>query len=135
MLKVRARGFFLRLQKRFFRQLVDASEPGEQHAPNAGDGEGSQAAGHYGPHWFLLLLPHTSRRGGLLCCRRLHQALESTHPPGGIGPVRAYFGIAAYSAEKRSPQALLREAEEHLALARAETCGRVVGGPGDPAPA
>jgi GGDEF domain-containing protein len=89
-------------------------------------------AGHYGPHWFLLLLPHTTRRGGWVCCRRLHQALESTTPPGAAGPVRAYFGIATLSAGKHTPQALLLEAEEHLALARAETGGRVVGGPDDP---
>jgi PleD family two-component response regulator len=92
-------------------------------------------AGHYGLRLFLLLLPHTPRRGAWVCCRRLQQSLETATPPSEGGPVRAYFGIATYSPETRTAQALLRVAEENLAVARSESQGRVVGGPEDPEPA
>jgi PleD family two-component response regulator len=85
-------------------------------------------AGHYGLRGFLLLLPHTSREGGVACCQRLRAALERQAPPGCSGPVRACFGVAACSGERTTVPALLRQAEQHLALALGEGGERVVGG-------
>ena len=82
--------------------------------------------GQYGPHGFLLLMVHTPREGGLVCCQRLQSHLENPRE-GSAGPrlsIRSYFGLASTSDDIETPQAMLRAAEENLEMARleAEAC-------------
>jgi GGDEF domain-containing protein len=82
--------------------------------------------GQYGPRGFLLLMVHTPREGGLLCCQRLQSHLESPRQ-GSADPrvsIRSYFGLASTSDDIETPQALLRAAEQNLEMARleAEAC-------------
>ena len=76
--------------------------------------------GHYGPNGFLLLMVHTPKPGGVICCKRLQDTLA--HPPESLGPpyrtVRSLFGVASTSEEHSSPQGLLRMAEQNLERAR-----------------
>jgi diguanylate cyclase (GGDEF)-like protein len=74
-------------------------------------------AGQYGPKGFLLLMVQTSKEGGLSCCRRLRQEVQQAPEREGK-PVRAYFGVASFSAESCTPQSILRAAEEQLDKAR-----------------
>jgi diguanylate cyclase (GGDEF)-like protein len=86
------------------------------------------AAGQYGLRGFLLLLVHTARDGGLICCHRLQKQLEeaeNTVEAGSAGPVRACFGIASFSGQSTTPQALLSRAEQQLEIARASDTERV----------
>jgi diguanylate cyclase (GGDEF)-like protein len=79
-------------------------------------------AGQYGMQGFLLLMVHTPKEGGLVCCKRLKQLLEratAEAAPGPRGPIRAYFGLASSSAEKASAQGLLHCAEQNLEAAKA----------------
>lgn len=86
-------------------------------------------AGQYGPHGFLLLMVHTRQDGAVICCRRLQQVLESGHElRGPHRPMRAYFGLASLGAEKGTPQALLRQAEEHLERAHENQTERLIAG-------
>jgi PleD family two-component response regulator len=85
-------------------------------------------AGQYGPGGFLLLLVQTPRDGGVVCCRRMQQRLESESPWKLRGPLRASFGLATYAPEAASPKALLRQAEEHLDEARGGAREWVVAG-------
>jgi GGDEF domain-containing protein len=84
--------------------------------------------GQYGLQGFLLLMVQTLPDGAVACCRRLQRALEqpALPPVGPRGPVRACFGVAGYSAEAATPQALLRAAEEHLEAAKAAAAERVI---------
>lgn len=86
-------------------------------------------AGHYGLQGILLLMVQTPRNGGVVCCRRLRHALEEAAPTSGPrGPVRVAFGVASYSDDAATPQALLREAEQHLDAARFSVAERIVAG-------
>jgi GGDEF domain-containing protein len=81
-------------------------------------------AGQYGPRGFLLLMVHTPREGGVVCCQRLQTSLENPNE-GIVGPrpsIRSYFGLASTSdeAELDTPQSLLRAAEQNLEMARRE---------------
>jgi PleD family two-component response regulator len=76
----------------------------------------SDAAGQYGPHGFLLLLPNTDPDGARVCCRRLRQRLEQEAP----GRVRVTFGIGSWSPPRTSVPCLLRQAEEDLDRTRGE---------------
>ena len=73
-------------------------------------------AGQYGPRGFLLLMAHTAKPGGVICCRRLRRFLEQPNRD-----LRVYFGIASAGPDRFTPQALLRAAEENLETARTET--------------
>jgi PleD family two-component response regulator len=78
-------------------------------------------AGQYGPHGFMVLLPHTGSPGAVSFCRRLKGLLE-TSPPAtepALSPVHACFGLAQFAAETASPKTLLRRAEEELERSRA----------------
>jgi diguanylate cyclase (GGDEF)-like protein len=78
-------------------------------------------AGQYGPHGFLLLLPHTSALEAVQCCRRLRDVLEKA-PPGELvpaGPLNACFGIASFGPTLSTAKALLSRAEERLEQAKA----------------
>lgn len=76
--------------------------------------------GQYGPHGFMLLLPHTNDGGGVNCCRRLRPLLENPPelPPGAEGPFQVRFGVASYSPQTGSAKRLLGQAEERLDRAR-----------------
>lgn len=76
--------------------------------------------GQYGPHGFMLLLPHTNDFGGVNCCRRLRPLLENPPelPIGAEAPLQVRFGIASYSKEMGSAKRLLGQAEERLDRAR-----------------
>ncbi len=80
-------------------------------------------AGQYGLRGFLLLLVETPRQGGVTCCQRLQQMLEGLAASSPHGPLRAWFGLASYSPQTSTPQALLCEAEQHLDAARARASG------------
>ncbi|MBI1915755.1 MAG: diguanylate cyclase [Planctomycetes bacterium] len=81
-------------------------------------------AGQYGPHGFMLLLPHTPPEGAVHFCRRLQRLLEDIPPSEVSSPrLEACFGIAGYSSESSSPKRLLRQAEEQLEQARAARAG------------
>jgi hypothetical protein len=73
-------------------------------------------AGQYGANGFLLLLVHTNKQGGIECCRRLKKALEHPRQKPHLSSV---FGVVGPAADKTTPQAMLRSAEEKLELARA----------------
>jgi GGDEF domain-containing protein len=86
-------------------------------------------AGQYGLRGFLLLLVHTPRDRGFVCCRRLQQALEQTPPrEGPPAPVRACFGLASVTGPQATLQELLATAERRLDVARRGTAERVVAG-------
>jgi GGDEF domain-containing protein len=87
----------------------------------------SDVAGQYGQTGLLLLLVQTRKEGGVSCCRRLRQAVEGA-PESSGRPVHACFGLASFSAERCTPQSLLRAAEEHLEAARAGQGEGVFGG-------
>ena len=79
-------------------------------------------AGSYGMQGFLLLMVHTPKNGGIICCRRLQGLLEkgaASADKGPRGPVRAYFGLASAPAENATAQNMLRHAEENLEAAKA----------------
>ncbi len=88
----------------------------------------SDVAGQYGMDGFMLLMVHTPVKGGLLCCRRLQQAIE--HPqealPGPHADLHAYFGISGTAAGKMSAASILRCAEQNLEAARADAKERLV---------
>lgn len=76
-------------------------------------------AGQYGPQGFLLLLVHTPKEGGVVCCRRLLHVLEQPEADGASDPpLRAYFGLASMTEEAATPQRLLRTAEQNLEAAK-----------------
>jgi PleD family two-component response regulator len=88
-------------------------------------------AGSYGMQGFLLLMVHTPKNGGIVCCRRLQQLLQegvASQDNGPRGPIRAYFGLASASGENASAQTLLRCAEENLEAAKAGKDQGVVAG-------
>jgi diguanylate cyclase (GGDEF)-like protein len=88
----------------------------------------SDVAGQYGMDGFMLLMVHTPVKGGLLCCRRLQQAIE--HPqeplPGPHAHLHAFFGISGTGDGKMSAAGLLRSAEQNLEAARADEKERLV---------
>jgi GGDEF domain-containing protein len=75
-------------------------------------------AGQYGPHGFMLLLPHTTDAGAARCCQRLRPLLR---PPSdaGLPPLRVVFGIATH-VPGSAARTLLRQAEDRLDQARVE---------------
>jgi GGDEF domain-containing protein len=86
-------------------------------------------AGHYGMQGFLLLMVHTPKHGGIICCRRLKKLLESDvvdSATGPRGPVRAYFGLASSTSASVTAQSLLHCAEQNLEAARTGKDGGVV---------
>ena len=87
-------------------------------------------AGSYGMQGFLLLMVHTPKNGGIVCCRRLQEFLEqtATAEKGPRGPIRAFFGLATASGENASAQNLLRRAEENLEAAKSGKDQGVVAG-------
>jgi len=83
-------------------------------------------AGQYGPHGFMLLLPHTSDKGAADCCRRLRPLLENPRAqPEGVPPLQVSFGIASYSTSTATVNTLLGRAEERLEQARANPADRL----------
>lgn len=78
--------------------------------------------GHYGSGGFMLLMVHTSKRGGVACCRRLREYLEAPDQQldGPRRSVHSFFGVASSTIATTTPQSLLRAAEENLHSAR--TC-------------
>ncbi len=88
----------------------------------------SDVAGQYGMDGFMLLMVHTPVKGGLLCCRRLQQAIE--HPqeplPGPHANLHAYFGISGTGEGKMSAASILRCAEQNLEAARVDAKERLV---------
>lgn len=78
--------------------------------------------GHYGSGGFMLLMVHTSKRGGVACCRRLRQYLEAPAQEldGPRRSMHSFFGVASSTIATTTPQSLLRIAEENLQAAR--TC-------------
>ena len=88
-------------------------------------------AGSYGMQGFLLLMVHTPRYGGVVCCRRLQQLIEqgaASPDKGPRGPIRAFFGLASAPADNASAQNMLRLAEENLEAAKAGKDHGVVAG-------
>lgn len=85
-------------------------------------------AGQYGPKGFILLMVHTPRTGGMICCKRVQTYLEHSAEslPGPRGSVRAFFGMTSTLGERHSPQSLLRSAEENLDAARHDKMLRIV---------
>jgi len=78
-------------------------------------------AGQYGMQGFLLLMVHTPKQGGVICCKRLKELLETAAAEsvsGPRGPIRAYFGLASSSAEAATAQSLLHSAEQNLEAAK-----------------
>jgi diguanylate cyclase (GGDEF)-like protein len=77
-------------------------------------------AGQYGPHGFMLLLPHTSDRGAQDCCRRLRPLLENPEelPVGAAAPLQVSFGLATFGPGSTTVKSLLGRAEERLEQAR-----------------
>jgi len=106
------------------RQPIDAVEPAQLAGWTAvqvgRNKRRCDVAGQYGPRGFMLLLPHTSDRGGVDCCRRLRPLLENPPelPAGASGPLQVRFGLASFAPETSSVKSLLRRAEEHLERAR-----------------
>jgi len=79
-------------------------------------------AGQYGLQGFMLLLVHTPQAGAVTCCRRFQHVLEAVPAIAGHGPhgpVRAYFGVASFSAATSSAKSLLSSAEQRLEVAKA----------------
>jgi GGDEF domain-containing protein len=87
------------------------------HAKRAAD-----IIGHYGPNGFMLLFVQTPAERAAHCCRRLQSvlvqsrvAIEGPH----FSSVRIHFGLAGYSPDTATPQAILSLAEQRLDEARA----------------
>jgi GGDEF domain-containing protein len=77
-------------------------------------------AGQYGPNGFMLLLPRSTDREAVGCCRRLQLVLEGGPPAHAV-----YFGVASFSPAAATAQTLLRRAEERLERAKRDVPGRV----------
>jgi PleD family two-component response regulator len=77
-------------------------------------------AGQYGLRGFLLLMVQTPHEGGAACCRRLRETLEEQAARDARRSLRVWFGLASYTPEAGTPQALLRLAEQNLEGARCE---------------
>jgi diguanylate cyclase (GGDEF)-like protein len=77
-------------------------------------------AGQYGPHGFLLVLPHTSGPEAVQFCRRLRNLLEHVQAGKGgpLSPLNACFGIASFGPSATTPKGLLSRAEERLEQAK-----------------
>jgi PleD family two-component response regulator len=86
----------------------------------------SDIVGAYGNSGFLLLMVHTRMQGGVICCRRLQDALEDSarRVNGPYSLMRSFFGIASMDCRQCTPQMLLRIAELDLESARHETIAR-----------
>jgi diguanylate cyclase (GGDEF)-like protein len=84
-------------------------------------------AGQYGPHGFMLLLPHTPDTGAVLCCRRLRGVLERPQvtPSGPLPHLHASFGVVSFSSAMNTVKGLLSRAEERLERAKAAGGGGV----------
>ncbi len=76
----------------------------------------SDVAGQYGMNGFLLLMVHTTKSGGVECCRRMKRLLEQPADVD-LGPLNAFFGLASVDKDI-SPQRLLCSAEQHLEAAK-----------------
>jgi diguanylate cyclase (GGDEF)-like protein len=76
----------------------------------------TDVAGQYGPGGFLLLLPHTTEAGAIVCCQRLRNLIETGPGHAALPPGRVCvaFGISTYSKECGTAQSLLGSAEEAL---------------------
>jgi diguanylate cyclase (GGDEF)-like protein len=75
-------------------------------------------AGQYGPSGFMLLFVETEQSGAVDCCQRLRRLLEQPPGPGSI-PIRASFGVAAFSPETATVKSLMSRAELQLEKAKA----------------
>src|SRR5580698_9577546 len=80
-LKLRAGRFFLDLPQRFFCQLVDPAKPGKQHAPNAGNGQRSQTAGHDGAHRSPPLCSHAALKFAQFIGSSNKEGIHCAHSP------------------------------------------------------
>lgn len=85
--------------------------------------------GQYGNTGFMLLMVHTPKMGGMSCCRRIQNLIETPETvttPGPRPAVRAYFGLSTTHGDRHSPQSMLRAAEQNLGSARTEPLQRIV---------
>src|SRR5580704_17222017 len=86
-LKLRARWFYFGLHERFLRQLANTSECGKQDAPDAGNGQCSQAAHDHCAHRAPPLCGHAALELAQLIRRsykkRIHRAHSTSHGRGG----------------------------------------------------
>jgi PleD family two-component response regulator len=85
----------------------------------------SDVAGQYGLRGFILVMVHTGKEGGVACCRRLRDILE-TPAQTGSDRVRAYFGLTSTTDHQPNAPCLLRWAEQNLELARGGSAGPIV---------
>jgi diguanylate cyclase (GGDEF)-like protein len=86
----------------------------------------SDVVGQYGLQGFMVLMTHTPVQGGLNCCQRLKSRLE-VHENAIRGPIKAVFGVAGFSPQVQSAEAILRKAEENLQAAKTGVNDGIVG--------
>ena len=86
----------------------------------------SDFAGRYGGEEFLVLLPHTSRAGGIELAEKLREGIEGLRVRGLGRRLSASFGVAALLDDAGDPNDLLRCADRALYAAKAAGRNRVV---------
>jgi diguanylate cyclase (GGDEF)-like protein len=86
----------------------------------------SDFAGRYGGEEFILLLPDTSREGGVVVAEKLRQAIAQIALPEVDRPITASFGVATLPDDGLDAGTLVRSADRALYQAKADGRDRVV---------
>jgi diguanylate cyclase (GGDEF)-like protein len=94
-------------------------------------GREGQLPARFGGEEFIILLPFTDLRGGILYAERVRSRLAATPIAGIPQTVTASFGVACLLPEE-SPESLLKRADDALYQAKGGGRNQVGGGPATP---
>jgi diguanylate cyclase (GGDEF)-like protein len=90
---------------------------------------GADVASRYGGEEFCILLPQTALTEALAIAERIKRRIERTRFPNGkqqpLGAVTVSIGVAAFSPERETPEAIIRDADRSLYLAKHQGKNRV----------
>jgi diguanylate cyclase (GGDEF)-like protein len=76
----------------------------------------------YGGEEFCVLLRETNARDAVALAERLRQRIEGSFASSALSPMTASFGVSQFSADARSPSAVIEAAD--AAMYRAKHGGR-----------
>ncbi|MDX6695404.1 MAG: hypothetical protein QOF02_3007 [Blastocatellia bacterium] len=90
---------------------------------------GADVASRYGGEEFCILLPQTSLAEAVAIAERIKRRIERTRFPNGkaqpLGAVTVSIGVSAFAPEIETPEAIIRDADRSLYLAKHQGKNRV----------
>jgi diguanylate cyclase (GGDEF)-like protein len=90
---------------------------------------GADVASRYGGEEFCILLPQTALTEAVAIAERIKRRIERTRFPNGkqqpLGAVTVSIGVSAISPERETPEAIIRDADRSLYLAKHQGKNRV----------